>query len=66
MPYLISPEQSIALLAFRVAPDSQKLLQSLSDSGHFVYVTQPCIPRCPICEHGWPSLWRQASQAAFQ
>lgn len=25
-----------------------------------------CIPQCPICEHGWPSLWLRASRAAFQ
>jgi hypothetical protein len=27
---------------------------------------ESCIPQCPICEHGWLSLWLPASRAAFQ
>lgn len=66
LPYLVAPQQSIALLSFCVAPNCKQLLPHISESSHRVRSVQSCIPRCPIFVRGSPFLSLQASREAFQ
>ena len=66
LPYLVAPEQSIALLSFCVAPNSEQLLPIASESGRRICCVGAIIPRFPICAHGSPSLSLPASREAFQ
>jgi hypothetical protein len=66
LPYLIAPEQSIALLSLCVAPDSEQLLPIVSDFIRRIRSIRSSIPRFPICAHGSPSLSLPANREAFQ
>jgi hypothetical protein len=66
LPYLVAPEQSIALLSLCVAPNGEQLLPRVSESGHLVRSIRSSIPQCPICAHGSPSLLLPANREAFQ
>jgi hypothetical protein len=63
---LVSPEQSIALLSFCVAPNGEQLLPRVSESGRLIRSVRSSIPQCPICAHGSPSLLLPANREAFQ
>lgn len=61
LPYLVSPQQGIALLAFCVAPDSQKLLLSASEPAHI-----PCVPRVLYTSMPHLRTWLAFSLASGQ
>ena len=63
---LVAPEQSIALLSFCVAPNSEQLLSPVSESIRRIRSIRSSIPQCPICAHGSPSLSLPANREAFQ